>query len=310
MAQDAAAATVAVLGYGHQGEAHALNLRDSGRSVIVGARPGGEAESRARRARFAVAPLPDAAAAADVVACLLPDDAFPAVFDAELRRSLRPRATLVFAHGFNLLYRPPALRPEWDAVLVSPTGPGDAVRASYGRGGIPCYLAVHQDGSGHAWERAEAYAVALGSARMLRTTIREETEVDLFGEQAVLCGGMNALVMTAFDTLVRAGYAPEMAYLECVNQLAYLARALQERGVAGLRRSISATALFGDLTRGPRVLGEEGGRRFAAILDEVRDGTFAREWMAESARGAPLLREGLERSAGEAIEEAYRKLSR
>jgi ketol-acid reductoisomerase len=300
---------VAVLGYGHQGEAHALNLRDSGVQVIVGARPGGIAETRARNARFAVASLPEAAAAADLVACLLPDEAFPAVFESQLRRALRPHATLVFAHGFNLLYRPPVLLPEWDVVLVSPTGPGDAVRAAFGQGGIPCYLAVHQDGSGGAWQKAEAYASALGSRRTLRTTVREETEVDLFGEQAVLCGGMNALVTGAFEALVSAGYAPEMAYLECVYQLAYLARALQERGVTGLRRSISGTALYGDLTRGPRVLGEEGKRRLAAMLEEVRDGTFAREWMAESARGAPRLREGIERSGRHPMEDAYRKLT-
>jgi ketol-acid reductoisomerase len=303
MSRDLRGATVAVLGFGNQGEAHALNLRDSGARVVIGARSGGRGEARARDAGFPVSALTEAAAAADWVACLLADEAFGPLFESELQTALRPAATLIFAHGFNLLYREPRLEPGWDVVLVSPTGPGTALRAAYPGGGMPAYLAVHQDGSGAAWEKAQAYAEALGCRPTWRTTVREETEVDLFGEQAVLCGGMNALVTTAFETLVEAGYSPEIAYLECVHQLSYLAQALHERGVTGLRRGISGTALYGDLTRGPRVLGPDGKARLREILEEIRTGGFAREWLAASARGEGLA-EALERSARHPIERA------
>jgi ketol-acid reductoisomerase len=309
-AWELAGATVAVLGYGHQGEAHALNLRQSGVSVLVGARPGGSAGGRARAAGFEVLPLAGATARADLAACLLPDEVFPAVFDAELRRALRERTTLVFAHGFNLLYRELDLGEQRDVVLVSATGPGSALRSAYGRGGVPAYLAVQRDASGQAWEKAAAYARALGCAPTLRTTVREETEVDLFGEQAVLCGGMNALVATAFETLIEAGYSPEIAYLECVHQLVYLAQALHDRGPAGLRRSISATALYGDFTRGPRVLGPDGKARLQAILAEIRSGAFAAEWMRAAGSGAAMLREGLERADRHPMETARSRLVR
>jgi len=282
--------TVAVLGFGNQGEAHALNLRDQGVTVIAGARDGGGAHARALAQGFPVFSLAEAAKRCDLAAMLLPDEVLPALWP-ELRTSLPARAALVFAHGYNLLYS--ALEfDERDVVLVSPTGPGRALREVFVRGeGLPAYLAVHRDASGDGWEIALAYAEAIGSerARLWRTTVREETEVDLFGEQAVLCGGMNALVIAAFETLVARGYSPEIAYLECVHQLKYLADLLHDRGIAGLRRGISGTALFGDVTRGPRVIGPASRAELERMLEEVRNGTFAKEWAAEVAAGRPRI---------------------
>ncbi len=306
---DPAGTTVAILGYGNQGAAHALNLRDSGVRVRVGARPGHDAERRARDADFEVAPPAEAAAGADVVAVLLPDEAVPAAW-AGIGPSLGPRSGVVFAHGFNLLYGDLAFPEGADVVLVSPTGPGRVLRQVFERGeGLPAYLAVHRDGTGGAWALAERYAGWLGCARarLWRTSVREETEVDLFGEQAVLCGGMNALVRAAFETLVAAGYSPEIAYLECVHQLKYLADLLHDRGVAGLREGISGTALFGDLTRGPRVIGEPSRREMQALLEEIRSGAFARELTAEVAAGRPTVRREVQAAAAHPMEAARRR---
>ncbi|HKQ56257.1 MAG TPA: ketol-acid reductoisomerase [Candidatus Eisenbacteria bacterium] len=298
--------TVAVLGFGNQGEAQALNLRDSGVTVVVGARAGGAGETRARAHGFETLPLDEAARRAAVCAVLLPDERTPELWPA-IAAALPPGAGVVFAHGFALLYSDLSFPPQSDVVLVSPTGPGRVLREVYVRGaGLPAYLAVHRDGSGEAWGLAESYAGGIGSARarLWRTTVREETEVDLFGEQAVLCGGMNALVTAAFETLVERGYSPEIAYLECVHQLKYLADLLHERGVAGMRRGISGTALYGDVTRGPRVVGEPARAAMAALLDEIRSGAFAREWAGEIARGAPRLAAEVARAAAHPIEQA------
>jgi ketol-acid reductoisomerase len=300
---------VAVIGLGNQGEAHARNLRDSGLEVIVGARRGGRAEARARALDLPVFAPAEAAARAGVVAVLLPDEVVPGVWP-ELSTAFVTGAGIVFAHGFNLLYSSLAFPAGADAVLVSPTAPGRVVRATYERGeGVPAYLAVHRDGTGGAWDLTERYAAALGCgrARLWRTTVREETEVDLFGEQVVLCGGMNALVTAAFDTLVTRGFSPEIAYLECVHQLKFLADLLHERGVSGLRQGISGTACYGDVTRGPRVIGEAARREMAAILDEVQSGAFAREWASESSAGRPRLRAALEAAAGHPMEAARRR---
>ncbi|MBI5709613.1 MAG: ketol-acid reductoisomerase [Candidatus Eisenbacteria bacterium] len=302
-----ATSTVAVLGFGNQGRAHALNLRDAGVEVVVGARPGRGAESRARTLGFPVADPPEAARRAQVVAVLLPDEAVPAAWPA-LAAALAADSALVFAHGFNLLYADLALPPCGDVVLVSPTGPGSVLRRLHERGEtLPAYLAVHRDGSGGAWALAAEYAEKLGCAPVLRTTVREETEVDLFGEQAVLCGGMNALVTAAFETLVARGYAPEIAYLECVHQLKHLADLLHERGVAGLRQGISGTALYGDLSRGPRVIGGPSRAAMAALLEEIRSGSFAREWAAEEAGGRRWLEAAVAGAAGHPIEQARRR---
>jgi ketol-acid reductoisomerase len=301
--------TLAVVGYGNQGRSQALNLRDSGLAVVVGARPGGGGEARARSQGFETRPLVEAARRADVCAVLLPDEATPALWP-DLAAALRPDARVVFAHGFNLLYSELPFPAGTDVVLVSPTGPGRVLRELYVRGeGLPAYLAVHRDASRQAWALAERYAEALGCgrARLWRTTVREETEVDLFGEQAVLCGGMNALATTAFEVLVAQGYSPEIAYLECVHQIKYLADLLHERGLAGMRQGISGTALFGDLTRGPRVVGEVSRRAMAALLEEIRAGRFAREWAAEVAAGRTRLDAEVARAAGHAIEAARRR---
>ena len=301
--------TVAILGFGNQGEAQARNLRDAGVRVVVGARPGHAAATRARAHGFEPRPLAEAAGAAAVVAVLLPDEVTPGLWP-EIAPALAPGAGVVFAHGFNLLYGALAFPAGADVVLVSPTGPGHVLREVYERGeGLPAYLAVHRDASGGAWALAERYAGWLGCARarLWRTTVREETEVDLFGEQAVLCGGMNALVTAAFDTLVAAGYTPEIAYLECVHQLAFLAELLHARGVAGMRAGISGTALYGDLTRGPRVVGAATRAELAAMLAEIRSGAFAREWRAEVAAGSPRLEALRAAAAAHPIEAARRR---
>ena len=300
---------VVVLGYGNQGEAHARNLRDAGEDVRVAARPGRGAEARAKRDGFAVAPPAAAVRAADTLAVLLPDEAVPPAWP-EVAAAAGDVRAFVFAHGFNLLYGSLAFPPAAAVVLVSPTGPGRVIRELYERGqGVPAYLAVHQPGSGDAWALATHYATALGSARarLLRTTVREETEVDLFGEQAVLCGGMNALVTAAYDTLVEQGYTPEIAYLECVHQLHFLAELLYTRGVAGLRRGISGTALYGDLTRGPRVIDAGSRAAMRELLGEIRSGAFAREWLAEVAAGRPELTRLLAAADAAPIEDGRRR---
>jgi ketol-acid reductoisomerase len=280
---------IAILGFGNQGAAHAVLLRASGCDVIVGARTQGAGAERARAQGFAVRALPDALAAADVAAVLLPDEVLPELWET-LAPSIRAGQTLVFAHGFNLLYGGAAFPSDCDVVLVSPTAPGWVMARGWERGErVPAYLAVHQDASGTAWDTAAAYAEALKCGPLLRTTVREETEVDLFGEQVVLCGGMNALVLAAWETLVARGYTPEIAYLECVHQLRYLAELLHERGPAGFRGAISGTARYGDLTRGPRVIGAASRAAMQAVLEEIRDGTFAREWRAEMAGGGAHL---------------------
>jgi ketol-acid reductoisomerase len=300
--------TVAVLGFGNQGEAHALNLRDAGLEVVVGARAGGGAEARSRALGFPTLDLAGAASRAAVVAVLLPDEVVPAVWPT-LAPELAPDAALVFAHGYNLFYSALTFPEHSDVVLISPTGPGRVLRSLRERGEtLPGYLAVHADRSGGAWDLAAEYAERLGCAPVWRTSVREETEVDLFGEQAVLCGGLNALLTAAFETLVERGYAPEMAYLECVHQLKYLADLLHERGIAGSRRAISATALYGDFARGPRIVSEAVRREMRTVLDEIRDGAFAREWAEEVAKGKGWLTEQVERGARHPVEEARRRV--
>ena len=300
--------TIAVLGFGNQGEAHAANLRDAGCEVVVGARAGGGAEARARALGFPTLGLREAASRAGIVAVLLPDEVLPEVWPA-VAPGLAADAALVFAHGYNLLYATLAFPERGDVVLVSPTGPGRVLRLLHESGeSLPGYLAVHLDRSGSAWALASEYARRLGCAPVWRTTVREETEVDLFGEQAVLCGGLNALLTAAFETLVEKGYAPEIAYLECIHQLRYLAELVHERGLAGARRSISATALYGDLTRGPRVVGEATRQELRAMLEQIRDGTFAREWAAEVARGKAWLREQAARAETHPLEAARRRI--
>ena len=302
---DPGGSTFAVLGFGHQGEAQALNLRDSGAQVGVGARAGSGGD-RARAHGFEVLPIADAVRRARVVAVMLPDEVVPGLWNS-LAPSFAEDAALVFAHGFNLVYSDLAFPARGDVALVSPTGPGRVLRAAFQRGErLPAYVAVHRDGSGRALAFAESYAARIGCEPLWRTTAREETEVDLFGEQVVLCGGLLALVTAAWETLVERGYSPEIAYLECVHQLEYLADLLHERGPAGFRAGISGTALYGAMTRGPRVVGEASRREMKAILEEIRSGAFAREWAAE-ARGAGALAGEIERAAAHPMERARKR---
>jgi ketol-acid reductoisomerase len=302
------AASIAILGFGNQGDAQALNLRDRGFDVHVGVRLGGAAERRAREHGFTVRPLEEALALADVSAVLLPDEVIVNRWE-ELRPHAKPGARFVFAHGFALLYGDVRFDPSTDVVLVAPTGPGRVLRERSRSGeGLPAYVAVHQDGTGTAWTLAAAWAEGIGcpAAMQWKSTVAEETEVDLFGEQAVLCGGLNTLVTAAFETLVSRGYTPEVAYLEVVHQLKYIADLLHDRGVDGLREAISRTALYGDFTRGPRVINDQSRREMETMLDEIRTGAYAREWLAEAAAGRPHLARWIEEGRRHPIEAARR----
>jgi ketol-acid reductoisomerase len=277
--------TIGVLGYGNQGRAQAWNLRESGCAVVVGARPGGASGDLASAEGFSVVAPAFLGEMVDLLAVLLPDEAHAGVVSelaAQARRGGRIRA-LIFAHGYSLCFEPPSLDPAWDVAVVAPSGPGTQVRLRFEEGrGVPAFLAVHRDASGEADARARAYAAAIGCARagLWRVTVAQEAEIDLFGEQAVLCGGMNALCRAAFDTLVEAGYPPEAAYLECVQQVRLTAELLERYGLDGMRRRISPAALWGDLTRGPRIVDAGTRARLRGILEEVRSGAFAREWRA------------------------------
>jgi len=282
---------VAILGYGNQGAAQAHCLRASGWTVLVGVRPGASAD-RARADEFDVRTPAEAAAAAEFVAPLVPDQVFPTLYRDAIAGALRPGSILVFAHGFSILYGKNTWKPDLDVVLVSPTAPGRVLAQEFDAGrGVPAYLAVAVDPSGRGWVRAETYATGLGShrAQLLRTTVEEEVIVDLFGEQTVLVGGLMELVSNAVDVLVRAGYSPAMAYLECAHQLKYMADLLHQEGPRGFTRGISGTAMFGGLTRGPRIVGEQARRRMEEILAELRDGRFARELASDQAAGGTQL---------------------
>ena len=252
--------TIAVIGYGSQGRAHALNLHDSRHAVVVGLRPGFAKRDEARRDGLAVASISDAVAKADVVAMLIPDEEQPGVYLREVVEHLRPGTALMFAHGFGIHFGTIVPPGDVDVIMIAPKGPGRLVRTEFEAGrGVPCLVAVHQDATGHARAIAFAYAAAIGGGRagILETTFREETETDLFGEQAVLCGGMSALVKAGFETLVEAGYAPEMAYFECLHEMKLIVDLMYERGIEGMRNAISNTAKYGDYTRGSRVITDE-----------------------------------------------------
>jgi len=279
-------ARIAVLGYGSQGRAHALNLKDSGYDVVVGVRKGASWK-KARRDGLAVAEPAEAVADADVIAMLVPDLSQPQVYEA-IAPHLKRGAALLFAHGFNIHFRQIRPRRDLDVVLIAPKGPGDLVRRQYQQGrGVPCLIAVARDASGHAHARALAYAHGIGGTRggVLETTFSEETETDLFGEQAVLCGGATELVVKGFETLVEAGYQPEVAYYECLHELKLIVDLLHEGGIKKMHEFISETAKYGDLTRGPRVIDAHVKSEMRRILTEIQQGKFARQWIAENASG-------------------------
>lgn len=305
-----AGARIAVLGYGSQGRAHALNLAESGFDVVVGLRRGGPTWAQAERDGLRVAEPAEAARGAALVAMLVPDMAQPAVFE-QVRGELAEGAALLFAHGFNVHYRQIETPAGNDVILVAPKGPGDLVRRQYEAGrGVPCLMAVAQDATGKARARALAYADGIGGTRggVLETTFAEETETDLFGEQAVLCGGVTELVTKGFETLVEAGYQPEVAYFECMHELKLIVDLLHEGGLAKMHEFISETAKYGDLTRGPRVVDEHTKAQMKTVLDEVRDGTFARQWIAENQAGRPEYERLMQQDLDHPIEAVGREL--
>ena len=303
-------ARIAVLGYGSQGRAHALNLKDSGFNVVVGVRKGGDGWKQAKRDGLAVAEPVEAVRGADLVAMLVPDMAQAGLYGA-IKPSLKPGATLLFAHGFNVHFKQIKPRKDLDVVLIAPKGPGSLVRRQYQQGrGVPCLIAVAQDATGKAHAKALAYADGIGGTRggVLATSFAEETETDLFGEQAVLCGGATELVVAGFETLVEAGYQPEVAYYECLHELKLIVDLLHEGGLAKMHRYISDTAKYGDLTRGPRVVNERTRKEMRKILKEIQTGKFARQWISEHQSGAKNYRRLLKQDLRQPIERVGAKL--
>ncbi|HVM52172.1 MAG TPA: ketol-acid reductoisomerase [Acidimicrobiales bacterium] len=279
---------VAVIGYGSQGHAHALNLKDSGVDVRVGLREGSSSKKKAEEAGLRVLPIAEATAEADVVMILLPDTEQRDVYEHDIAPNLDAGDAVLFAHGFNIRFEQIKPDPSIDVAMVAPKGPGHLVRRAYQEGGgVPCLIAVAQDATGKARELALSYAGAIGGARagVLETTFEEETETDLFGEQVVLCGGLTSLVQAGFETLVEAGYQPESAYFECLHEVKLIVDLMYEQGIAGMRYSISDTAEYGDVTRGPRIINETVKAEMKKILTEIQSGAFAEEWIAESRGG-------------------------
>jgi len=305
---------VAVIGYGSQGRAHALNLRDSGIEVVIGLRDGSPSTQRAIDEGLEVTTVASACEGAALVAIMVPDQEQPAVYETSIEPNLAEGATLLFAHGFNIHFGLIVPPPTSDVIMVGPKAPGPIVRTTFEAGsGVPAIVAVHQDAGGSALEVALAYAKAIGCTRLgsLLTTFAEETETDLFGEQAILAGGTGRLVQLGFETLVEAGYQPEVAYFECLHELKLVVDIMQARGISGMGRAISDTAEYGSLTRGPRVLNDEAKAAMKKILEDIQSGDFAREWMQESKNGKGVLAAARERAANHPIEEvgtALRKL--
>jgi ketol-acid reductoisomerase len=302
-------ARICVLGYGSQGRAHALNLKDSGYDVIIGVRKG-NSWNKAVKDGLAVAEPADAVKDADLVAMLVPDLAQKATY-GEILPNLKKGATLLFAHGFNIHFKQIKPRKDLDVVLIAPKGPGDLVRRQYQQGrGVPCLIAVFQDASKSAFAKALAYADGIGGTRggVLSTTFGEETETDLFGEQAVLCGGATELVVKGFETLVEAGYQPEVAYYECLHELKLIVDLLHEGGLAKMHQFISETAKYGDLTRGPRVVNRSTKKEMKKILAEIQQGKFARQWIKENASGRKKYNKLLQADLKHPIEKVGAKL--
>ena len=306
--------TIAILGYGSQGHAHAQNLRDSGASVIIGLHDGSRSKAKAEADGFEVCTVEEAAKKADFIMFLIPDHLQAETYKTKVAPNMKPDAKLLFAHGFAIHFGqivPPASH---DVFMVAPKGPGHTVRSMYKDGkGVPCLIAIQQDASGHAKDYALAYASAIGGGRagIIETTFREETETDLFGEQAVLCGGLTELMQQGYRTLVEAGYQPEMAYFECINEMKLIVDMIFEGGISWMRYSISDTAKFGDMTAGPKVIGEESRKAMKQILKDIQDGTFAREWILENQTGRPRMRvwaKAAQEAPNEAVGKELRKM--
>ncbi len=303
--------TVAILGYGSQGHAHALNLKDSGVDVVVGLREGSASVEQAKATGLAVESVAEAASRGDVVMVLLPDERQAEVWGAEIGDGIAPGNLLMFAHGFSIHYDLIDPGPEVDVGLVAPKGPGHLVRRQFLEGnGVPGLAAVHHDATGRARELVLAYARGIGCTRagVIETTFREETETDLFGEQAVLCGGVTELVRAGYETLVEAGYDPRLAYFECLHELKLIVDLMYEKGITGMRYSVSNTAEYGDVTRGDRVIAEPTRQAMRAILADIQSGVFAREWVAENQAGQENFQRLREEGKNHRIEREGREL--
>jgi ketol-acid reductoisomerase len=304
--------TVAVIGYGSQGHAHALNLRDSGvRNVMIGLRPGSASADKAMKVQFKVVEPAKAAADADVVMILTPDENQGTLYREQLAPNLKKNAALVFAHGFNIHFNMIEPREDLDVFMIAPKGPGHTVRSEYQKGGgVPCLLAVHQDATGKAKELGLSYASAIGGGKagIIETSFREECETDLFGEQVVLCGGLVELIKGGFETLVEAGYAPEMAYFECLHEVKLIVDLIYEGGIANMNYSISNTAEFGEYVTGPRIITDETKKEMRRVLKDIQTGKFARDWMLENQAGQPSFKATRRRSAEHMIEKVGKKL--
>jgi len=303
--------TVAIIGYGSQGHAHALNLKDSGVKVVVGLRDGSGSRKKAEAAGLAVAGIGDAVKQADVVMLLAPDESQRAIYEAEVAPNLKKNAALAFAHGFNIHFGLIEPRADVDVIMVAPKGPGHTVRSTYTQGGgVPSLICVQQDATGQAKAIALSYASANGGGRagIIETTFREETETDLFGEQAVLCGGATALVQAGFETLVEAGYAPEMAYFECLHELKLIVDLMYEGGMANMRYSISNTAEYGDYVSGPRIVTDATKMEMKRVLTDIQTGKFARDFVLENQAGQPMLKARRRLGAEHPIEQVGAKL--
>jgi ketol-acid reductoisomerase len=303
--------TVAIIGWGSQGHAHSLNLKDSGVSVVVGLRSDSGSVAKAREHGLEVAEPADAASHGDVVMMLVPDELHRQVWESGVKDGIASGNLLLFGHGFSIHYGEVVPPPDVDVALVAPKGPGHLVRRQYLEGsGVPGLVAVHQNPSGKALELALAYAKGIGCTRggVIETTFREETETDLFGEQAVLCGGVTELVRAGYETLVDAGYDPRLAYFECMHELKLIVDLMYEKGIAGMRYSISNTAEYGDLTRGKRVIGPESRAAMKQLLGEIQSGDFAREWIAENRAGQENFKRMREEQAGHQVEVVGKEL--
>ncbi|MDG2992205.1 ketol-acid reductoisomerase [Candidatus Synechococcus calcipolaris G9] len=303
--------TVAIIGYGSQGHAHALNLRDSGIKVIVGLYAGSRSAVRAEAEGLPVHSVAEASRLADLIMILLPDEVQRTVYQEDIAPNLQPGNVLAFAHGFNIHFSQVVPPDDVDVIMVAPKGPGHLVRRTYAQGeGVPCLFAVYQNASGEARERAMAYAKGIGGTRagILETSFREETETDLFGEQVVLCGGLSALIKAGFETLVEAGYQPELAYFECLHEVKLIVDLIVEGGLAKMRDSISNTAEYGDLTRGPRIVTDETRAEMRQILKEIQTGQFAREFVLENMAGKPGFTAMRRRESEHLIEEVGKDL--
>ena len=303
---------VAVVGYGSQGHAHALNLRDSGvKNVVVALREGSGSVEKAEAEQLKVVSPAEAAKWADVVMVLTPDEGQAKLYNDDLRENMKDGAALAFAHGLNIHFRLIEPRPDLDVFMVAPKGPGHTVRAEYQRGaGVPMLLAIEQDASGNAHDLGLAYACAIGGGRagVIGTSFREECETDLFGEQVVLCGGLTSLIVAAYETLVEAGYSSEMAYFECVHEVKLIVDLIYEGGIANMRYSVSNTAEYGDYVSGPRIIDDSVRARMREVLDDIQSGRFTKEWMLENAAGQPSFKAMRRRAAENDIEKVGAKL--